>query len=402
MGAFVILPWYILVHWLFVPKFFGFCFRGALDLEDIPSRLSRRDNDERWSTMQVWFEDKGFGFLTPDGGGDDCYVHRDSQNGSGVEHFEGVKCTMWNHGTSRISHTLGIHDKRFNLANVNICACVCPPLCFRRWYPFWRRGSPGRYKINLFSFAYHSLWCLRNPGHLKLGVFSSSWRVLWNQRLNIHRANIRKVLVLLGSVCAGWPFLVRRPFNKHRFCTSCFFRSWDFCTAAYIWGHTFEFSHAPFNGTCNLQPRATYVRTALTDGQSLVQNAAVSYVARMPSGWRVLKRFLAREKHQCIVEYSGSLLDENMKGPGCLEKWWKMDVEATQLVSLWWPDATHGVRPWLCLRGRDRKTSELCVTFSKLGRRLNGMRWRTNTPLLGIQSSTCSNQILQDTPMILW
>lgn len=31
-----------------------------------------------------------------------------------------------------------------------------------------------------------------------------------------------------------------------------------------------------------------------------------------------------------------------MKGPGCLEKWWKMDVEATQLVSLWWPKSY----PW--------------------------------------------------------
>ena len=28
------------------------------------------------TARQVWFEEKGFGFVSPEGGGDDCYVHR--------------------------------------------------------------------------------------------------------------------------------------------------------------------------------------------------------------------------------------------------------------------------------------------------------------------------------------
>ena len=34
----------------------------------------------RTAPLQVWFEEKGFGFVSPAEGGDDCYVHRTCEN----------------------------------------------------------------------------------------------------------------------------------------------------------------------------------------------------------------------------------------------------------------------------------------------------------------------------------
>ena len=35
---------------------------------------------EHMTPSQVWFEEKGFGFVSPAEGGDDCYVHRTAEN----------------------------------------------------------------------------------------------------------------------------------------------------------------------------------------------------------------------------------------------------------------------------------------------------------------------------------
>lgn len=111
---------------------------------------------------------------------------------------------MWNHGTSIISHTLGIHDKRFNLGDVNIRACVCPSLCFRRWYPFWRRGSPAL-ENKFFSFAYHSLLVSKKSGALEINCFQLFMQLIFKSIVK----------------SKGWTF-IGQTYVKFWFCSEVF------------------------------------------------------------------------------------------------------------------------------------------------------------------------------------